>query len=652
MAKPFRYLFSPLKIGSTVVPNRIFFPAHLTNFAEGNMPSERHAYYYAERAKGGAGLVITEEQSVHPSDHAYEKLIHAFDKRVISGYRLITHMVHRHGAKIFAQINHNGGESSSLYSRLAVWAPSPVPDPQFREVPKEMEQEDIEEVIEGFAKAACHAKEGGFDGIELQASHSSLIRQFLSPYTNRRSDEYGGGLENRMKFCLQVIDAVRQVVGGNFVVGIRLCGDELIDGGLNVEDMVEIARRLASAGNIDYINISIGTVSRSLFLVDGSMHVPPGYALFISSAIRKAVDLPVFGVGRIKDPVQAEHILVEGHADMVGMVRAQISDPEFANKAREGRVEDICFCLSCNQGCIGRVGVNVSLSCLQNPASGREKELGMGTLKPAAKKKRVMVVGGGPGGLATAKIAALRGHEVTLYERENQLGGQVNLASKVPNRAEFGDVIRNLLHDIQRLGVKLKLGEEATPEVIERENPDAVVVATGSLPSTPGIPGAEQENVFEVREVLEGEAKVGERVVLIDQVGFHQATSAAEFLADQGKQVEMLTSAFYAGQGLGTTLDLELWYWRAQSKGINIISNVSVLEISGNSLKLLNHYSGKEWFIEGVDTFVFATPGRANDSLYFSLKGKIKELYRVGDCIAPRRAHAAVLEGHRVGRAL
>ncbi|MFQ5827120.1 MAG: mycofactocin system FadH/OYE family oxidoreductase 2 [Dehalococcoidia bacterium] len=652
MPGQFKYLFSPLKIGAVTVPNRIVFSAHLTNFAEGSLPSDRHAYYYAERAKGGAGLIITEEQSVHRTDFAYEKLIHAFDERVIPRYRTITGMVHKYSAKIFAQINHNGGQGSGVYSRLPLWAPSPIADPLFREVPKEMEPEDMREVVGGFALAARHVKEGGFDGIELQASHSSLIRQFFSPQANRRTDSYGGSLDNRMRFCNEIIDAIKEAVGCDFALGIRLCGDELIEGGLTLEETVEIARNLASTGKIDYINTSIGTATHTLFMVDGSMHTPPGYQLYISSAIRKAVDLPVFCVGRIKDPVQAERILAEGHADMVGMVRAQICDPEFANKAREGRLEAIKVCLSCNQYCIGRLGLNLPLGCIQSPAAGKERELGIGTLRPAPRRKRVVVVGGGPGGMEAARMAALRGHDVILYEKENELGGQVNIIVKVPNRVEFGDLIRNLRQELEALKVKVKLGTEVTADTVEAEKPDAVVLATGSLPAPSSIPISDGAQVVEARQVLRGEVEVGQRVVLIDEVGFHEATSTAEFLADRGRQVEIVTSALYCGQDLGLTLDLEMWHRRARAKGIAITPNVVVRDISGNTVTVFNHYSGHEWHIEGVDTVVRAAPGRANDALYFALKGRVRELYRVGDCVAPRRVALAILEGHLVARSL
>src|SRR5256712_11083316 len=371
MAGQYRYLFTPMRIGQTVIPNRIVFAAHLTNLAEDNLPGPRLIAYYTERGRGGCGLIITEEQSVHPSDWAYQKLIHGFDPHVIPAYRRLTRAVHEQGTRIFAQINHNGMQASSIYSRRAVLGPSPVVDPIHREMCKEIEQEEIAEIVRGYALVAHHVREGGFDGAELQSSHSSLMRQFFSPYYNRRTDAYGGSLENRMRFSLEVIQAVRAEIGRDFTLGIRLCGDELIPAGLTLDDVREIARRLEAAGQLDFINTSIGEF-HNLYMVEGSMHTPPGYQLFVSAGIREVVKLPVFCTGRIKDPVQAERILREGLADMVDVVRGQICDPAFTRKAREGRTESIHLCISCNQYCIGRMGLNLSLGCIQTPATGNE----------------------------------------------------------------------------------------------------------------------------------------------------------------------------------------------------------------------------------------------------------------------------------------
>ncbi len=373
----YRYLWQPLALGPVTTRNRIVFSAHLTNYARDGLPTEQHAAYYAARAAGGTGLIITEEHSTHPTDWPYEKLIHGFHREVIPGYRRITDAVHRHGVPILAQLNHNGGQASSMYTRLPVWAPSPVADPLFREVPKAVTAAEIDEIVAGYATVAEHCAEGGFDGIELQCSHSSIVRGFLSPATNRRTDEYGGSLENRARLLMELVAAVRRVIGGGMALGVRLCGDELIDGGTTIDEAVEVARLVEASGHVDYVNTSIGVATATLFMIEASMHVPPGYALFIPSAIRKAIELPVVGVGRFKDPLQAERALAEGHCDLVGVVRGQIADADFAAKARAGATEDIRLCLSCNQECVGRMGLNRWLGCIENPRTGREAGSGV-----------------------------------------------------------------------------------------------------------------------------------------------------------------------------------------------------------------------------------------------------------------------------------
>jgi 2,4-dienoyl-CoA reductase (NADPH2) len=651
MSSQARLLFTPLKIGTITVKNRIVFSAHLTNFAEDFLPSERHLAYLRERARGGVGLIITEEQSTHPTDHPYEKLIHAFHPRVIPYYRRITDAIHAEGVPILAQINHNGGQSSGMFTRLPAWAPSAVADPLFREVPKAVEHDDIQEIIEGYARVAGYTREGGFDGVELQCSHSSIVRQFLSRNTNHRSDDYGGGLENRMRLLREIIAAIRTAVGRDYVISVRLCGDELIRDGITIDETVAAARILEADGRIDLINTSIGTATQTLYMIEASMRIPPNYAMFIPAAIRKAVRLPVIGVGRVKDPIQAERILAEGHADLVGVVRAQIADPEFARKARENRADDIRLCLSCNQECVGRMGLNRWLGCIENPATGREAEYGIGTLKPADSAKRVVVVGGGPAGLKAATVAARRGHRVTLLEKEPRLGGQVVWAVRVASRAEFGDIIRNLLHEIEELGIDVRTGVYATPEMVLAEKPDAVVVATGSVPDRHAIPGADGAAVADVTDILSGEIKPGKRVLVVDRLGFHEATSVAEYLGEQGCEVEVITPTLYVGQDLGVTLDLENWYRQARRLGIKCTPNHSPLSIEGKTVTALHNYSGQMVNFDQADTVVLAVHRKADSGLYESLRGQV-ELHRIGDCVAPRRAHAAIIEGEKAGRAL
>jgi mycofactocin system FadH/OYE family oxidoreductase 2 len=688
----YRYLFSPLKLGPVTVSNRVVFAAHLTNYAEHGRPSEQHAAYYAARAAGGAGLIITEEHSVHPTDWPYEKMIHGFHDDVVPGYRRITEAVHAHGVPIFAQINHNGGQASSMYTRLPVWGPSPVADPLFREVPKAIDHGEIAEVVAGYAEVAARCKLGGFDGIELQCSHSSIVRGFLSRATNHRTDEYGGSLENRARLLHEIVAAVREAIGRDLALGVRLCGDELIDHGITIDETVEVAQAVEDQGLVDYINTSIGVATASLFMIEASMHIPPDYALFIPSALRKAVDLPVVGVGRFKDPLQAERALSQGHADLIGVVRGQIADAEFVAKARAGSHHDIRLCLSCNQECVGRMGLNRWLGCIENPLTGREalRASEASSARPGARPvvlrpsppKQVVVVGAGPGGLQAALAAARRGHRVTVLERDDEPGGQVRLAARVPNRAEFGDLVRNQVHECDRLGVEIRTGIEATVELVEGLRPDAIVVATGSTPArpwwAPPLPpdptddrdstgGADLGSgqgplpVVDVTDVVAGRCSPSGHVIVIDEVGFHQATSVAELLADRGCRVEVLSPGMVVGQDLGITLDMENWWLRASSKGIEQVPDSVIVGLEDGALQVLHHPTGVTT-PRTADWIVLAVPGSPADELYAALRDHYRaagsagrsevSVERVGDCVAPRRAHAAVIEGERVGSAL
>ncbi len=653
----YKQLFTPLRLGPVTIANRIVFSAHLTNYAEDGLPSEQHAAYYAARARGGAGLVITEEHSTHPTDWPYEKLIHGFLPDVIPGYRRITDAVHRHGTPIFAQINHNGGQGSGMYTRRPVWAPSPVADPLFREVPKEVDEREIAEIIDGYALVAEHCREGGFDGIELQCSHSSIVRGFLSPATNVRTDRWGGPLENRARLLLELVAAVREAIGRDLALGVRLCGDELIEGGTTIDEAIEVAKLVEATGHVDYLNTSIGVATQTLYMIEASMAVRPGYALFIPAALRKATRLPVVGVGRFKDAVQADRALTAGQCDMVGVVRGQIADPDFARKSRSGHAEDVRLCLSCNQECVGRMGLNRWLGCIENPRAGREA---VALDAPKQRPRKVLVVGGGPAGLQAAIAAAQHGHQVCVYEQAANVGGQVRIAASVASRAELGDLVRNQESELARLGVPVRCSTTVDIELVRRERPDVVIIATGSTPGRPPwMPPTPPVPTCDVRDVLEGTAHPNGTVLLIDELGFHQSTSVAELLADRGASVELLTPGMVAAQDLGITLDLEGWNIRAAAKGIIQTTDSVIMGFddsgAGAQLSVLHHPTGT-MATRSADWIVLAVPPAPVDGLYRQLKASRRELgitlHRIGDALAPRRAHAAVIDGERIGASL
>lgn len=657
----FQYLFSPIRIGKIVVKNRICNPPHATIFADENfLPSERQVYYYAERAKGGAGLIVIGGSVVLRNSLARTGFNLVSDERSIPMYKKIVDAVHAHGATIMSQLSHHGRQTTNIFSRLPAISPSPIPCILYRETPKEMEKEDMEEVILGFVQGARNVQQAGFDGVEIYAAHGYLLSQFLSPHSNKREDEYGGSLEKRIRFPLEVIDAVRKEVGKDFVVGLRMNGDDFTTGGLTLQDTKIIAKKFAETKKIDFISVS-GTTYNAITLLAADMNFPLGVFVHLAAGIKEVVDLPVVCVNRINDPIQAEKILTDGQADMIGMCRALICDPELPNKAKEGRLNDIRYCIACNQGCIGRENRNAPMSCTYNVAVGGEKELGIGTLKPATKRKKVMVVGGGPAGMEAARIAAERGHAVSLYEKSSELGGQINILTRVESRKEFQNVVRYLRGQLEKLGVRVNLGIEVSSEVVLSAKPDSVVVATGSTPLCSGftparpdresLPGVEQENVLTVWDVLLERKEVGEKVLLIDEEFDFRSTSTAEFLALKGKKVEILTRLPYVGAEINIASFIPQMQ-RLRKNGVIFTPLTGVQEIRENTVIVYDIFTNEERKIGGVDTVVLSMGNKPNYDLYKQIKGRVKELYAVGDCIAPRKVIDAVYEGHRVAREL
>lgn len=654
------HLLSPLTIGDVTVRNRIMQTAHVKLFASSGVDSQRNVDYQVARAKGGAGLLITGNRVVHPtSTTGFPRVAWTFLDGALEANRRLTSAVHAHGAVIFEQLNHFGlnASSDSADDLRELWGPSAVKSPAYGETPKAMEPEDIRELVEWWGRSAELSREGGFDGTEVHISHSYLLHQFLSPLYNKRTDEYGGSFENRLRLAREVIEEVRRRVGPDFVVGVRISLTDFIPGGLDVDDAVRVARELEAEGRIDYVNVTAAGY-HNIFMAIQPSDAEDGYLVDLAATVKAALrQLPVFTVGGIKDPALAEELVASDKADMVAMTRAQIADPEFAAKLRDGRETEIYHCIRGNQGCIGRVFKGLAISCTVNPATGRERRLGL--LPAAASTRRFLVVGGGPAGMKASETLARRGHEVVLVEREQRLGGQVNLILETPGRQEFGWLVRDLDAQMRLHGVDVRLDVEATPALVADLAPDAVIVAAGAVPTRTGfssvaplvdrLPGVDQENVLTVWDVLAGSKSVGERVVVLDDDGSRYAAGTAEVLLDRGARVELVSRWNALFPFTLTTLDMPILYNRLLGKGLTYRLNSWAREIEGDRVSVYNLYTNDDEVIESVDTVVLATGPGAEESLYFALKGEVEDLHRIGDCVAPRKLDHAIYEGYLAG---
>jgi 2,4-dienoyl-CoA reductase-like NADH-dependent reductase (Old Yellow Enzyme family)/thioredoxin reductase len=648
MAEEFKYLFTPCKIGTVTVPNRISFAPHVHRLGEPG--DEAVINYYEARAKGGAGLIM----SIVPPPHYPTTLAYPTgydDESIISSLKKLTDAIHRAGSKTFAQLHLYGKVLEAVpFGGGAVYSASGIPgrNPMcawHRDVPHEIDSDEIKRTLDACSIAARRLKEAEFDGIEIMSAFSFLPASFLSPAMNNRTDQYGGNLENRMRFLLELIDSVRDSVGRDFVLGVRFDVDEFIEGGTTFDEGIEIAKKLEATGKLDYLFPCAGAL--------GPLHNPPMYyplasLAYISAAVKEVVNLPVFSVGRINDPVVAEGLLANNQADMVSMMRALVADPELPRKAQEGRLDEICRCIACFEACHLHTFLPLPMRCARNPEAGREKEM---AITPAKTRKTVMIIGGGAAGLETAKTAALRGHKVELYEKNDVLAKDLRIAAKAPGREDWEEVARYYTYQMKLLGVEVHLGVTVTPEMVIDGKYDTVVVATGATPYIPKIPGADGNNVFEVSQVLQEEVEVGENVIVADEEGHMHGLSTADFLADKNKKVELLTDSVYAG----ITVDydtVQSVYTRLLSKGVVITPLTKVREIQGNTIIIYNVLTDTERQIEGVDSVVFATHPKANDNLYHALKGKIKELYLIGQALSPRTYRDTIWDGARVGRTL
>jgi len=660
MNNMFELLFYPLKIGNVVVPNRIFLPnANHRFYVSTQAPNERVLRYYEARAKGGVGLIITGPHypwtlttAKRPSAYQSDDIIPFLKKQADA--------IHQHGTKVFGQLGHLGNYVTGRgLGGGSTWAPSPtwrrnIISPGYQEIAHEMQEEDISKCKEEFGFAAKRFKEAGYDGIEIMAMAGMLHAQFLSSATNLRNDKYGVDLNGRTRFLLETINYIRKLVGKDFVIGVRFTADEFIDhmwwtdrSGNTLDDGKEIAKKLEATGEIDYLFPCAGYATPA--------HIPPmNYPLaafaYLSAGIKEITDLPVFCVGRINDPMQAEKIIADSQADMIGMARALICDPELPRKAKEGNIDDIRKCLACAEGCIGNAYPSLPLSCTMNPDAGNE---GISEISPATHKKKVMIIGGGAAGLETARVAALRGHKVSVFEKGAILAENLLLASKVPGRRGFEDAARYFTHVMGSLGVEIHLNSLVTEAMVLEQEHDTVVIATGANLFLPQIPGANHENfqIVDMKDVVSGRKETGQNILVVDLQNHLLGLDVAAFLADQGKTVELITESLFAG-GMVDYSTLNAMYAEALGKGATITPLTGLKFLKEHTVVVYNLLTNNERDIEGIDTIVVCTDGRANDELYLSLKGKVKNLYAVGQCVSPRRLLDSIKDGNRIGKLL
>ena len=648
---PFTHLFQPLRIRGCTLKNRIMSSGHDTTLPVDGTVNAALVAYQEARARGGVGLIVLQVSGVHETARYTNHVLMATDDSSIPGYRAVAAAVHRFGTVLFAQLFHPGREMAEADGGLlsVAYAPSSVPNERFRVMPRPLNRKMIDAIVHGYGDAARRMQSAGLDGVEIVASHGYLPAQFLNPRVNLRDDAYGGNLDGRLRFLREVIADIRAKVTDGFVVGLRMSGSEADEQGLTEDESFDAITQLDDS--IDYVHITVGT-SASL---GGAIHIVPpmtlktAYVVPYAARIKRQSQIPIFVTGRINQPQDAEAVIAGNHADVCGMTRALISDPEMPNKAARGATEDIRACIACNQACIGHFHKGYPISCIQNPASGRE--LRFGTLAPAARRKNVMVIGGGPAGMKAAAIAAERGHHTTLFEAERRLGGQVLLAQMLPRRAEFGGLITNLQRELELSKVQVHKGARVDRAMVMSQAPDVVIIATGAKPYRPEFPQEGALQIIDAWQVLQGHETPGQSVVIIDWRADWIGIGIAEHLAQQGRKVRLAVSGLAAGESLPLYVRDDAAA-SLHKLGVRVLPYMRLYGSDSDSVYLQHVTSGEAVVIDKVETLVLCLGHTPVDEFSDALEGLDIEALVIGDAASPRTAEEAVYEGLKVAAAI
>jgi 2,4-dienoyl-CoA reductase-like NADH-dependent reductase (Old Yellow Enzyme family)/thioredoxin reductase len=649
----FTHLDKPLRVGKITLKNRVVRPAHATNHGKGFISDDLIAYH-ERRAIGGVALSILEVGSVHPTSPFS---INLFDPALEGGYRKLVTTIRPHGMRLFQQLWHAGHNMLPM-DGSPPWSASDLPGIFAGVAPIAMTKLMINEIVQSFAIAAQRCESYGLDGVDVQCGHGYLISQFLSTITNRRGDDYGGLFENRVRFLMEVMRAVRSAVSSNMVVGVRISPDPL-PGGLGVEDYIRVVGLLEQENLIDYVNLSIGNYYTFTDMV-ADMGRATGYQLPTSAPVTRAANVPSIVVGRFRTLEDADQVVRRGDADMVGIVRALIADPDLVRKSFAGQADRVRPCIGCNQGCAAGSLVTGHMECTVNAAVGRERIMGDHLLVPAAKSQQVVVVGGGPAGMEAARVAALRGHRVTLMEAASRLGGAVDVAKRAPGRYALGDITEWMEREISTLGVDVRLNTYAEAGEVMDMNPDCVIVATGSQPRMDGVLGShphapvrgvDRKNVLSATDLLTSTADLGSSAVVIDDSGHYEALAAAVFLVERGLRVALVTRLPSLSPHLHMGSIIEPTLKRLHKGQFSFMVRTRAVAVEDGAVVV----SPEEFWGEGVesripaDTVVLVTTNRSNRALYDELSGRKLDLRIVGDANSPRYMQVAIREGFMAG---